>query len=62
MAELDSSSTRVVCVRFDARRRQNLERALQQAETTLDRLEADGYQVRGLEIRGHLLRNGRRGE
>ena len=58
VAELDRSATRVVCVSFNARRRRNLERAMEQAEVTLDRLEADGYQVKGLEIRGHLLRNG----
>ena len=56
VGELDSSRTRVLCVSFNARRRQNLERAMLAASDTLDRLEAEGYQVRGLQIRGHLLR------
>ena len=59
MLELDST-VRVLCVSFNAQRRRNLMRAMEQAETTLDRLEAAGFVVKGLEIRGHLLRNGGR--
>ena len=55
MIELDPT-VRVLCFKVDAGRRQNLQRAVEQAVTTLDRLEANGFAVKGLEISGYLLR------
>ena len=59
MGELDRSTARVLCFEVKAQRRRNLMRAVEQAETTLDSLEAAGFVVKGLQITGHLLRNGR---
>ena len=44
----------VLCVTVDARR--HLQGAVEQATSTLARLQADGYSLRHLEIRGTLLR------
>lgn len=55
VGELDHSA-RVLCFEVKAQRRRNLMRAVEQAEATLDSLEAAGFVVKGLEIRGHALR------
>jgi len=46
--------SRVVCVQVDAR--QNLVAAVVAAAETVRVLESQGYALKGLEIRGHLLR------
>ena len=51
---IDNSNARVLSVRVDARK--NLSKAVIAATETLRALEADGYSLKGLEIRGHLLR------
>jgi len=51
---IDNSNARVLSVRVDARK--NLSKAVIAATETLRDLEAQGYDLRGLEIRGHLLR------
>ncbi len=47
---------RVLALRVDAAGSHGLQRAVESANEVLTVLEAQGYAVKGLEIRGHLLR------
>ena len=56
VGNMGDNSSRVLCVRVDAKK--NLVGAVVAAAETVRALEAQGYAVKGLEIRGHLLRKG----